>query len=351
MNKKQATAFIILTVVLSLGLNVFFGRWITAKVSTLPLLNRWKLLSPQTPIVINNREVVRTTDGGDLSQAANVAKSKLATIITVDAKGASALSGAALDVTSDGLFVTGNPVFAATGVNYFVLLSDGRTAAISTTTADAATGLVFFKATISNVAPAALGNSSALLPGDKILFLANSEQSGVPRFLGSFVFASQSDAIGQIFDSDKPSRTFAAQPVAPLLAGASVVDIDGDVVGIWNGSAIISSDVLQQTISLYLSGNGKIIRPSFGFTYKIITPPESSVSHVPTGAQVRDVTKGKAASLAGLEPGDFVTAVDGTQISEDTTLEQILENYKPGDMVTVTIMRSSQQHTITIKAQ
>ena len=59
MNKKQAVFIICVSVILTLLVNIFFGRYIMAKVSTWPVLNRLRLLSPEAPIVITNNQTVR----------------------------------------------------------------------------------------------------------------------------------------------------------------------------------------------------------------------------------------------------------------------------------------------------
>lgn len=348
MMTKKSISILVTAVVLSLIANVFFGRWLSAKISTWPVLNRFKILSPQTPIVINQQQVVRTSDATDLLQAAGTAKSKLATVGWTDGNGNLNVVGAAVALTSDGLFVTGSPTFAA-NQKYFIILNDGTTAPVTTSTPDSVTGLVFFKAPAASISPADLGNSNDLLPGEKILFLQNSPQSYMDRFAAAFVSQGQSDSQGLTFDSDKPSRAFGIQTSIQPISGEAVVNLSGQVVGIYNGSSVISSDVLNNDIALYLNNPQKIIHPQFGFNYSIVTKAQSNLTGIAQGALVKDITKPKISG--NLQSGDVITSVDGNSVSETNMLEPLLQKYKPGDTVNLVVMRNKQQIKITFKVQ
>lgn len=347
MSKKKITVIILLTIILTLLANVFVGRWLSAKISTLAVLNKFKILSPEAPIVINNQQVVRTSDSTDLLQAANSAKSRISTVAIVDSQGNVTTVGSAVNVTSDGIFVTGSPTFAQQGQKYFVALSNGNTAAISSTTLDTATGLVFFRAPASGVTPANLGNSSTLLPGEKILFLSNSLQSFMPHFFASSVTQGETDVQDKVFDADKPSRSFGAQAVSQLVSGQAVVDSSGQIVGIWNGNSVVSATVLSQAISLYLANPQKLGWPNYGFTYSIITKTQSSLSGFPQGALVQTIKS----KISTLQAGDIITSVNGTGISETNMLENELQKYKAGDNVNFAIIRNKQQLNISVKVQ
>jgi S1-C subfamily serine protease len=72
-----------------------------------------------------------------------------------------------------------------------------------------------------------------------------------------------------------------------------------------------------------------------------------------TGVLVVDVTRGSAAAKAGIQPtrrdsegrlrlGDVITGIDGQKIESSNDLYLILEKYKVGDAVTVTMLRNGQ---------
>ncbi|MBX9837040.1 MAG: hypothetical protein K2X69_01870, partial [Silvanigrellaceae bacterium] len=60
-SKKLVLFIVLLAAVGSWLFSIFPGRYLEAKFSTWPLLSEWKILSPQAPIVINNRETIRVS--------------------------------------------------------------------------------------------------------------------------------------------------------------------------------------------------------------------------------------------------------------------------------------------------
>ncbi len=346
MSKKRFISLIFLAVVITLIANVFFGRWLSAKISTLPLLNKFKIISPQAPIVINNQQIIRSSDSTDIIQASQSAKSKLSAVVIATPDNSLSQVGGAVNLTSDGIFVTGTATFSQVGQNYFVVLSDGTSAAITTTTLDSATGLTFFKAATSNISPASIGNPYDLLPGEKVLFINNSAQAFMSRVNGGIIGRSQSDVQDIVFDSDKKERSFGVSlPIIPLLPGTPIVNLSGQIVGLYNGNAIVSGDVIDQALSLYLTNSRKIARPVFGFTYSIITTSQSKLLKIPQGALIK-TSKNKE-----LLPGDIITKIGETDINQESLVEISLNKYLPGDNVNFKILRNNQEINITIKAQ
>ena len=66
------------------------------------------------------------------------------------------------------------------------------------------------------------------------------------------------------------------------------------------------------------------------------------------GVGVVAVTSGGGAERAGLRPGDVIKSVGRTQIPDTTALTQALAAAKPGDTVTVTISRASQDQDVRV---
>jgi serine protease DegQ len=348
MSKKYAIGIIIVAVLIGWVFNVFAGRFLMAKVSTWPLLNKWKILSPQAPIVINNRETVRVSDSGDIAAAAQDVKSKISSVALISGSSVTFV-GAAINLTSDGSFVTAAGSFKSKAVGaYYVVLNDGTFGKITQQTADPATSLVFFKAALSGVPAANLAVSGDLKVGDKVLFAQDSLQKFDVKAVAASVSQGQNDIEGQVFQSDFPGRCFAAPADAALAPGEAVVDTSGDIAGIWNGSSIVSSDVLKQGLALYFNDAQNITRPSFGFSYSIITQSDSRLVNLPEGAMVKEVDVSSPARLAGLQVNDVITAVNSQAVSESSLLEQMLEQFKPGDQMALSVTRKNQTVNLTL---
>ena len=61
---------------------------------------------------------------------------------------------------------------------------------------------------------------------------------------------------------------------------------------------------------------------------------------VPTGIIVKSVVNDMPAETAGLEAGDIITAIDGNRVTSMEELQEILEDYEPGDTVELTVSRA-----------
>ena len=66
------------------------------------------------------------------------------------------------------------------------------------------------------------------------------------------------------------------------------------------------------------------------------------------GATVQEVLPGGPAADAGLQSGDVITAVDGTQVSSVDELIIAIREHKVGDTVTLTYYRSGQKSTAKV---
>ena len=65
--------------------------------------------------------------------------------------------------------------------------------------------------------------------------------------------------------------------------------------------------------------------------------------NIPAGVYVASVMKGSGAEAAGLLEGDIITKIEGTQISGMAELQSILQGYKAGDKVTISVARQAGQ--------
>ena len=86
------------------------------------------------------------------------------------------------------------------------------------------------------------------------------------------------------------------------------------------------------------------------FNYSIITKNEASLTNSLQGAKVLQVAPGSPVQKAGLVAGDLISAVDSHPINENSTLEEILEKYKPGDKLTIIVTRKNQAVNLNLVA-
>src|SRR5262249_45829476 len=105
---------------------------------------------------------------------------------------------------------------------------------------------------------------------------------------------------------------------------------------------------------------GKVTRPGIGVQ---IAEEQISDRLGVKGILVVDVVPGSAAAKAGIRPtrregsgrvrlGDVITAVDGKKVESPNELFILLESYKVGDIVSVSLLREGKnlQTKITLEA-
>jgi S1-C subfamily serine protease len=67
-----------------------------------------------------------------------------------------------------------------------------------------------------------------------------------------------------------------------------------------------------------------------------------------TGARVDQVSANSPAAQAGLQVGDVITAIDGTNIDQNHTLASLIQAKKPGDTVKLSVTRGNQNLSISV---
>ena len=60
------------------------------------------------------------------------------------------------------------------------------------------------------------------------------------------------------------------------------------------------------------------------------------------------VEGGSPADDAGLQANDVITAIDGTEIDANTSLQSVLFTHQPGDEVTLTVERDNEEITLQV---
>ncbi len=347
--KKSIAWIIIASVFFSLVVNLLFGRWLAVKVSTWPLLNRWKLVSPMAPIVINNREEIRVTDPSDPRRALDLLRPKLSLVVSKSGQQILPL-GSTLNLTADGAFVTIKSAIANQKMaDLLIKLDDGTIVQVTAIIPDSATELVILKTNAQNIATANLASSKDAAAGKYLVFV----EPGLQNFSGTVqteILSLSQDNNLEVKNSDYPGRTFKVAFGPNLPAGAAVADSDGNVLGLWDSGKIISSDVIRDLINNYVNNHGQILRPQFGFSYRIISQAENRVLAEPQGAKVISVQPGSPAQKAGLQAGDIIQSWNQKDLNENDSLESLSQSIKPGEVVEVKIARGKTQMNLNLIA-
>ena len=73
--------------------------------------------------------------------------------------------------------------------------------------------------------------------------------------------------------------------------------------------------------------------------------------NLPRGVYVTEVHAGSDARNKGVIPGDILTAVNGVEVTELQTLQQLLETHEPGSAVILCLYRNGEHIELTVILQ
>jgi putative serine protease PepD len=265
-------------------------------------------------------------------------------------------SGVVLD--SAGNIVT-NAHVVGDATTFEVTLADGRSMHATLVGAYVPDDLAVIRISSQTLPPpATFGDSAALQVGEITLAIGNplGLASSVTEGIVSFNGRTVSEANGAIL----PAMVQTSAPINPGNSGGALVDLDGQVIGIptlaandtQNGGAAagIGFAIPSNTVKLIagqLAATGTVSntgRAALG----IRGASAVSATGVTGGVIVAATEPGGAANRAGIVAGDVITAVGNRQTPTLAALLDILSGLKPGDAVTVTVLRSGDSRSVAV---
>lgn len=349
-SKKSFVLGTLAAALIAVLINLFFGRWLSVKLSTVPVLNRFRLLSPQAPIVINTREEFRGPLFEDFSSVIDSASPKISLVLAKNNSGQLTPVAGALNLTSDGIFLAPQQPLSGLKVsNLFVKLYDGSIGKISQIIIDPGFNIAIIKTDLGNVPVANFGGAADLLPGNRVVVITQGMPDFSKQSFASLISAAQGSDYSEK-DSDAAFATFKLQDNIPSLPGSAVIDSKGQFVGMFDGQKVIASNFLSLQTDRFFKLNGSFSPSVFGFKFRETLASEQKITNFPEGALVTSVSPGSIAQKAGLLAGDIIVLANNKKVSNPPAFEQILNGFYEGDSLTLKITRGKDTITINLTA-
>ncbi|GGS79663.1 protease [Planobispora rosea] len=218
----------------------------------------------------------------------------------------------------------------------------------------------------SGLRPAKFGDSGRLRVGQIVLAMGN------PLGLGSSVTDGIVSALGRTVtepsESGSPGATITnavqtSAAINPGNSGGALVNLAGEVIGIPTLAATVpelgggaapgigfaipsntATDIARQIVE-----NGSVTntrRAALGVSVRTVIGADGR----PAGVGVVDVSEGGGAAQAGIEPGDIITSVNGTQTPSTQALSEVLATLRPGGQAEVGLLRlDGSTATVTVR--
>ncbi len=270
-------------------------------------------------------------------------------------------TGSGVIISPDGYIVTNNHVVQE-ATKLEITLNDRRAFKAKVIGRDPTTDLALVKIEADNLPYLAYGNSDDLKVGEWVLAVGN------PFNLTSTVTAGIVSAkarniniLGEVSAIESFIQTDAV--VNRGNSGGALVNTEGELIGI--NAAIASNTGSYTGYSFAIPVNivkkviedirnyGEIQRAYLGISFQEINSKfaeEKGLQEV-KGIYVQEVLEDGAAADAGIKQGDVIVSVNNVQINSKAALLEIVGTQRPGDNVSVMVMRDNKlkEYDVTLK--
>ena len=226
---------------------------------------------------------------------------------------------------------------------------------------DTTSDISVIKIDADGLTPATVGNSDSLKVGQSVMAVGNPLGELGGTVTGGMISAlNRSVTIQGSSSVNTMSLIQMDASVSPGNSGGGLFNMNGELVGIVNakssssdaeglGFAIPINDAIK--VAQELLENGYVTgRPYLGITYLAVTDAQtaSQLGVNAYGVYVVEVVKGGPAEKAGLQAGDRIVSVDGTEIASKDDLGTLMQKHAAGDTLSITIARDGQMQTVNV---
>ena len=226
---------------------------------------------------------------------------------------------------------------------------------------DTTSDIAVIKIDADGLTPATVGNSDSLKVGQSVMAVGNPLGELGGTVTGGMISAlNRSVTIQGSSSVNTMSLIQMDASVSPGNSGGGLFNMNGELVGIVNakssssdaeglGFAIPINDAIK--VAQELLENGYVTgRPYLGITYLAVTDAQtaSQLGVNAYGVYVVEVVKGGPADKAGLQAGDRIVSVDGSEVATQSDLGTLMQDHKAGDTIEITVARGGQMQTVTV---
>ena len=268
-------------------------------------------------------------------------------------------SGSGVIISSDGYIATNNHVVADAD-ELTVVLTDNRSYTAKVIGTDPTTDIALIKIDEENLPALTLANSDNVKVGEWVMAAGNPLMG-----LNSTVTAGIVSATGRDINILRQQDQYAIESfiqtdaaVNPGNSGGALTNVDGDLIGI--NTAIMSPTGSYAGYSFAVPSNivkkvaddlkeyGRVQRALIGVSIIDVnaTTAERFDLDVTRGVYVDSVMAGGAGAEGGLQRGDIIIQVDERPTNKSADLQSYVGRKRPGDKVSVTVMRDSEKTTL-----
>lgn len=277
--------------------------------------------------------------------------------------------GSGFVISHDGLILTNKHVVQDETADYTVVTNEGEQYEAEILAKDTLLDIAVIKINAANLPVVEFGDSNTLKVGQTVIAIGNSLGeyqnsvtkgivSGIGRAITTTDYASavterlenviQTDAAINFGNSGGPLINISGQ----VIGINSAIDLAGQLIGF----AIPINDVKDAVESVKTSG--KIVRPYLGVRYRPITSDFAAQNDLPVdyGALVSRgedqnavaVIPGSPADKAGIVENDIILEVDGSRVTEEDPLTELVQKHEVGEQISLKILHRGDEKEVRL---
>lgn len=378
--QRKAAVLVIIFIIITM-LSGFSGAWIEGRLSPNGLVTTASLSSQKKVVTSDSQlisQIAKTVGPSVVSVNVNITTSQSSSsdngfgLFGFSQPEQEQAAGTGIIISSSGIIMTNRHVVPEGTTSVSVTLSNGTelkdVSVIGRTSESDSLDVAFLKVNNTDgnkLVPAVLGNSSQVQIGDAVVAIGNAlgqyqntVTSGIISGYGRDIQAG--DSSGNSSDTENLEDLFQTDAaINEGNSGGPLVNLNGQVIGINVATAASAQNIgfsipINDVLGLIAQvlKTGKFAQPYIGVRYVPLTADVSneyglSVNNGAFIAPSEDptddpsVVPGSPAAHSGLQENDIITQVNGTNIDQNHSLTSLLDNYVPGNTITLTILRGN----------
>ena len=268
-------------------------------------------------------------------------------------------AGSGVIISSDGYILTcAHVVDGASNITVTINDKDYTATLVGE---DTTSDIAVIKIDANGLTPATVGDSDGLKVGQNVMAVGNPLGELGGTVTGGMISAlNRSVTIQGSSSVNTMSLIQMDASVSPGNSGGGLFNMNGELVGIVNakssdsdaeglGFAIPVNDAVK--VAQELLENGYVTgRPYLGISYYAVTDAQTAAQLGVNayGVYIVEVVKGGPADKAGLQAGDRIVSVDGSEVATQSDLGTLMQDHKAGDTIEITVARGGQMQTVTV---
>ena len=264
--------------------------------------------------------------------------------------------GSGVIISKDGYIVTNNHVIEGAD-EIEVKLNDNREYKGKLIGTDPNTDLALVKIEGDDFPIIPIGDSEALRVGEWVLAVGN--PFNLTSTVTAGIVSAKARTLG-VYSGGIESFIQTDAAINQGNSGGALVNARGELVGI---NAVLSSPTgayagygfaiptsIMTKVVDDLKEFGTVQRAILGISGHDLGDERTKDKELGTveGVYVAGVTDGSGAKAAGIEPGDVVVKIAGKKVHNMAELQESIAKHRPGDKVSVTIMREKKEKTLEV---